>query len=132
MVSGLRGCLISLGAGFSEVSPAGADGGRGGDRPGPSGLGRSARVWPDIGCLGRHLMALIRPWEREGWAVAADSQTLRVRGGVWPQKDRKAGRVPPTSIDTEAHGNQSGGHGRRSHFFERAVNLTGNVSVRWV
>jgi hypothetical protein len=56
-----------------------------------------------IGCLGRHLGALIRPWEREGRAVAVDSTALRAQGGVWHKKDREAGRVPHTSIDTEAH-----------------------------
>jgi hypothetical protein len=64
-----------------------------------------------IGCLGRHLVALIRPWEKEGRAVATDSTVLRALGGVWHKKDREAGRVPHSSIDTEAHWTKSGWHG---------------------
>jgi hypothetical protein len=33
------------------------------------------------------------------------------RGGVWHKKDREAGIVPHTSIDTEAHWTKSGWHG---------------------
>ncbi|MEJ7873164.1 MAG: transposase [Rubrobacteraceae bacterium] len=64
-----------------------------------------------IGCLGRHLVALVRPWARSGRAVALDSTVLRARGGVWHKKDREAGKVPHTSIDTEAHWTKSGWHG---------------------
>jgi Transposase DDE domain len=64
-----------------------------------------------IGCLGRHLVELIRPWARSGRAVALDSTVLRARGGVWHKKDREAGKVPHTSIDTEAHWTKSGWHG---------------------
>jgi hypothetical protein len=64
-----------------------------------------------IGCLGRHLVALIRPWARSGRAVALDSTVLSARGGVWHKKDREAGKVPHTSIDTEAHWTKSGWHG---------------------
>lgn len=64
-----------------------------------------------IGCLGRHLVALIRPWAKSGRAVALDSTVLRARGGVWHKKDREAGHVPHTSIDTEAHWTKSGWHG---------------------
>jgi hypothetical protein len=64
-----------------------------------------------IGCLGRHLVALIRPWARSGRAVALDSTVLRARGGVWHKKDREAGKVPHSSIDTEAHWTKSGWHG---------------------
>ena len=35
-----------------------------------------------IGCLGRHLLDLIQPWESLGRAVAIDSTALRARGGV--------------------------------------------------
>lgn len=69
------------------------------------------RLPAQIGCLGRHLVALIRPWEHLGRAAAIDSTPLRARGGVWHQKDRQAGRVPHTSIDTEAHWTKSGWHG---------------------
>ena len=64
-----------------------------------------------IGLLGRHLVALIRPWASCGRAAALDSTVLRARGGVWHKKDREAGKVPHTSIDTEAHWTKSGWHG---------------------
>ncbi len=64
-----------------------------------------------VGCLGRQLVALIQPWATCGRAVAIDSTVLRARGGVWHQKDRAAGVVPHTSIDTEAHWTKSGWHG---------------------
>ena len=56
-----------------------------------------------IGCLGRHLVSLIQPWATRGRAVAIDSTVLRSRGGVWHQKHREQGKVPHTSIDTQAH-----------------------------
>lgn len=64
-----------------------------------------------IGCLGRFLVALIQPWAECGRAVALDSTILRARGGVWHKKDREAGVVPHSSIDTEAHWTKSGWHG---------------------
>ena len=64
-----------------------------------------------IGCLGRHLVALIQPWATDGRAVAIDSTVLRARGGVWHKQDREANVVPHTSIDTEAHWTKSGWHG---------------------
>ena len=64
-----------------------------------------------IGCLGRHLVALIQPWADCGRAAALDSTVLRARGGVWHAKHRAAGVVPHTSIDTEAAWTKSGWHG---------------------
>jgi hypothetical protein len=64
-----------------------------------------------IGCVGRYLVLLIRPWEHEGRAAALDSTILPARGGVWHKKHREAGEVPHTSIDTEAHWTKSGWHG---------------------
>jgi hypothetical protein len=64
-----------------------------------------------IGLLGRHLVALIEPWARCGRAVALDSTVLRARGGVWHKKDKEAGVVPHSSIDTEAGWTKSGWHG---------------------
>jgi hypothetical protein len=64
-----------------------------------------------IGCLGRYLVRLIQPWVHEGRAAALDSTILQARGGVWHKKDREAGIVPHTSIDTEAHWTKSGWHG---------------------
>ncbi len=56
-------------------------------------------------------MRLLRPWEKTGRAVALDSTPLRAKGGVWHKKDKEAGRVPHTSIDTEAAWTKSGWHG---------------------
>jgi hypothetical protein len=56
-----------------------------------------------IGMVGRRLVARIQPWARCGRAAAVDSTLLRARGGVWHAKDRAAGQVPHTSIDTDAH-----------------------------
>lgn len=64
-----------------------------------------------IGCCGRALVALIEPWARCGRAAAIDSPVLRANGGVWHKKDREQGKVPHTSIDTEAHWTKSGWHG---------------------
>lgn len=64
-----------------------------------------------IGCLGRYLVALMLPWASCGRAVSIDSTVLRSNGGVWHKKDREAGKIPHTSIDTEAHWTKSGWHG---------------------
>jgi hypothetical protein len=70
-----------------------------------------ARLPAQIACLGDHLVALLEPWRDRGRAVAIDSTALAARGGVWHKKDREAGVVPHTSIDTEAHWTKSGWHG---------------------
>src|SRR5918912_2762786 len=64
-----------------------------------------------MAALGQHLGLLLRPWAAYGRAVALDSTPLRACGGVWHQKDRAAGLVPHSSIDTEAHWTKSGWHG---------------------
>lgn len=64
-----------------------------------------------IGCFGRYLVELIAPWANCGRAVAVDSTVLRSHGGVWHKKDREKGKVPHSSIDTEAHWTKSGWHG---------------------
>lgn len=64
-----------------------------------------------IGCLGRHLVGVLRPWVEQGRGAAVDSTALRARGGVWHKKDRERGVVPHTSIDTEATWSKSGWHG---------------------
>ncbi len=69
------------------------------------------RLPEQICCLGGHLVELLRPWERTGRAVALDSTPLRAKGGVWHKKDKEAGKVPHTSIDTEAAWTKSGWHG---------------------
>jgi hypothetical protein len=82
-----------------------------------------------IGCLGRHLVALIRPWTESGRAVALDSTVLRARGGVWHKKDREAGKVPHTSIDTQAHWTKSGWHG---WVFGWKLHLDTTVAGVWI
>jgi hypothetical protein len=64
-----------------------------------------------IGVLGRHLVGRLKPWARTGRAVALDSTVLFAKGGVWHKKDREAGIVPHSSIDTEAAWTKSGWHG---------------------
>jgi hypothetical protein len=64
-----------------------------------------------IACLGAYLLELLKPWACCGRAAAMDSTLLEAKGGVWHQKDRKAGLVPHSSIDTEAHWSKSGWHG---------------------
>jgi len=64
-----------------------------------------------IGCLGRSLVEIVVPWPDGSTAAAIDSTVLRAHGGVWHQKDREQGKVPHTSIDTEAHWTKSGWHG---------------------
>jgi hypothetical protein len=64
-----------------------------------------------IGCFGRYLVVIILPWASCGRAVSVDSTVLRSNGGVWHKKDREAGKIPHTSIDTQAHWTKSGWHG---------------------
>jgi len=64
-----------------------------------------------LGCLGRYLVAVLAPWPAGSAAAAIDSTVLRALGGVWHRKDREAGVVPHSSIDTEAHWTKSGWHG---------------------
>ncbi len=82
-----------------------------------------------IGCLGRHLVALIQPWAECGRAVAIDSTVLRARGGVWHKKDRDAGVVPHTSIDTEAHWTKSGWHG---WIYGWKLHIVATVAKVWI
>jgi hypothetical protein len=77
---------------------------------------RRLRALPDtlpaqIGCLGRYLVEVLTPWPDGSPLAAIDSTVLRARGGVWHKKDREAGVVPHTAIDTEAHWTKSGWHG---------------------
>jgi hypothetical protein len=64
-----------------------------------------------IGCLGQHLVVLLAPWGQQNGVAAVDSTPLRAKGGVWHKKDREAGIVPHSTIDTEAHWSKSGYHG---------------------
>jgi len=64
-----------------------------------------------IGRLGRHWVTGLNPWAQQGHGTACESTMGRAHGGVWHKKDRDAGVVPHSSIDTEAHGSKSGWHG---------------------
>lgn len=64
-----------------------------------------------IACLGRHLVGVLEPWREYARAAAIDSTVLRAKGGVWHKKDREAGVVPHSSIDTQASWTKSGWHG---------------------
>jgi hypothetical protein len=64
-----------------------------------------------IACLGAYLVAQLKPWGRDGRAATIDSTALRAKGGVWHKKDRIAGIVPHSTIDTTAHWGKSGYHG---------------------
>ena len=82
-----------------------------------------------IGCLGRYLVAVLKPWASTGRAVALDSTVLWAKGGVWHKKDRQAGVVPHTSIDTEAGWTKSGWHGR---VYGWKLHLTVTVGSVWI
>jgi hypothetical protein len=82
-----------------------------------------------IGCLGRALVVMLQPWANCGRAVAIDSTVLRARGGVWHKKDREAGVVPHTSIDTQAHWTKSGWHG---WVYGWKLHLVTTVAAVWI
>ena len=87
------------------------------------------RLPAQIGCLGRHLVGVLDPWRDRGRAAAIDSTPLRARGGVWHKKDREAGVVPHTSIDTEAHWTKSGWHG---WVYGWKLHLVTTVAAVWI
>ncbi len=64
-----------------------------------------------IGRLGHQLVTVLNPWAQQGQGAACARTAVRAHGGVWHKKDREAGVVPHTSIDTEAHWSKSGWHG---------------------
>ena len=95
---------------------------------------RRLKALPDslpvqIGCLGRYLVEVLKPWESRGRAVAIDSTTLQAKGGVWHKKDKQAGVVPHTSIDTEAGWTKSGWHG---WVYGWKLHLTITVAGMWI
>lgn len=72
----------------------------------------SERLPAHIGCLGRFLVGLLGPFEESGRAASMDSTVLKAKdGAVWHKKDREAGIVPHSRIDTEAAWTKSGWHG---------------------
>jgi hypothetical protein len=75
-------------------------------------LAKIPQVLPaQIACIGRFLVMEIQVWIEAACAAAIDSTVLRACGGVWHKKDREAGVIPHTSIDTEAHWTKSAYHG---------------------
>jgi hypothetical protein len=82
-----------------------------------------------IGCLGRHLLALLNPFPKGSALVAIDSTPLRANGGVWHRKHREAGEIPHTSIDTEAHWTKSGWHG---WVYGWKLHLVVTVAAVWI
>jgi hypothetical protein len=82
-----------------------------------------------IGCLGRLLVELLRPWQRCGRAVAVDSTPLRAKGGVWHRKHREQGLIPHSTIDTEAGWSKSGYHG---WWYGWKLHLACAVSAVWI
>jgi len=82
-----------------------------------------------IGCLGRYLVHLIQPWQSGGRAAAIDSTPLKAKGGVWHKKDREAGVVPHSSIDTQAHWSKSGYHG---WWYGWKLHLACTVTSVWI
>ena len=82
-----------------------------------------------LGGLGRYLIAVLSPWAGDSPVAAIDSTVLRAHGGVWHQKDREAGVVPHTSIDTEAHWTKSGWHG---WVYGWKLHLVVTVAAVWI
>jgi Transposase DDE domain len=82
-----------------------------------------------IGCIGRHLVILLRPWVTHGRAVACDSTPLATGGGVWHKKHREQGVVPHSSIDTEAGWSKSGWHG---WWYGWKLHLAVTVGALWI
>jgi Transposase DDE domain len=82
-----------------------------------------------IGCIGRHLVTLLRPWARHGRAVACDSTPLATGGGVWHKKHREQGVIPHSSIDTEAGWSKSGWHG---WWYGWKLHLAVTVGTVWI
>jgi hypothetical protein len=82
-----------------------------------------------IGCIGRHLVLLLRPWVTHGRAVACDSTPLATGGGVWHKKHREQGIVPHSSIDTEAGWSKSGWHG---WWYGWKLHLAVTVGALWI
>lgn len=93
-------------------------------------LGRLPERLPaQILCLGGYLVALINPFAHSGRAAAIDSTVLRANGGLWHKKDREQGRVPHSSIDTEANWTKSGWHG---WVYGWKLHLTVTVASVWI
>lgn len=82
-----------------------------------------------IGRLGCHLVGLLNPWAQQGHGAACDSTMVRAHGGVWHKKDRDAGIVPHSSIDTEAHWSKSGWQG---WWYGWKLHLAVSIGSLWI
>ncbi len=82
-----------------------------------------------IGRLGRALVPVLNPWAQQGHGAACDSTAVRAHGGVWHKRDREAGVVPHTSIDTEAHWSKSGWHG---WWYGWKLHLAVSIGSLWI
>jgi hypothetical protein len=61
--------------------------------------------------VGELLVELWQPWAGSARAAAVDSTCLYASGAHWNKKDREAGIIPNTTIDTDANWTRSGWHG---------------------
>ena len=91
--------------------------------------GLPASLPAQINCLGGYLVTWLQPWADCGRAAAIDSTVLRAKGGVWHKKDREAGVVPHSSIDTQAHWTKSGWHG---WVYGWKLHLVVTVAAVWI
>lgn len=66
---------------------------------------------------------------QNGRAAAIDSTALWAKGGVWHKKDREAGRIPHSTIDTEAHWSKSGYHG---WWYGWKLHLVSTAAALWI
>lgn len=82
-----------------------------------------------IGCFGRYLVTELQPWGKDGKTAAIDNPALCAKGGVWHKKDREAGVVPHSSIDTEAHWSKSGYHG---WWYGWKLHLATTAAALWI
>jgi hypothetical protein len=82
-----------------------------------------------IGHLGRQLVRELNPWAQQGHGAACDRPAVRAHGGVWHKKDREAGVVPHTSIDTAAHWSKSGWHG---WWYGWKLHLVVSIGSLWI
>lgn len=87
----------------------------------------SALLPEQINCFGRFLLEELAVFSTCGRAVAIDSSLLRAKGPVWHQKARRAGHLPSTRIDQEAHWGKSGWHGFVYGYKLHLVCATGDV-----
>lgn len=82
-----------------------------------------------IGCLGRHLVAVLTPWVAHGRAAALASPPVKTSRGVWHKKHKEQGEIPHTAIDPEAGWSKSGWHG---WWYGWKLHLAVSVGSVWI